>query len=78
MSESQLDTSDGVYDYTKLAWAMRTTRLESDKIESTSKASIADSLMKRGISSASIGEFTIDIKLGSKNNPIVTVKELKK
>jgi len=78
MGTAKLDDSDEVMPHTQIAWDMRSTRLDAEKQESAAKAAIAHALIKRGIKAASIGEFTIDIKLGSKNNPITTVKEKKK
>jgi hypothetical protein len=58
-------------------WRLRATRLETEKEEDKLRTIVSSMLLKRGINSAKIGSFSIDIKLGSKNNPIATIKKIK-
>jgi hypothetical protein len=80
MTVAQLDdhVDAGILRHTNMAWTMRTKRLESEKAEDNAKAAIADALIKRGIKAANINAYSIEIKLGSKNNPITSIKEIKK
>lgn len=52
----------------------RAMRLASDKAEKGFKEKVSSYLLSRQIKAAKLGEFSIDIKLGTKGNPLVTIK----
>lgn len=53
----------------------RATRLECEKKEKANKSSIADVLIKLGVKSCDVGEFSCELKLGKNNNPLLELKE---
>ncbi len=77
MSAQVLPIESPVYDDVEMAWNMRAIRLEHEKKEEVAKAALADKLIKLGINRARIGRFAIDLKLGGKQNPLTTIKEIK-
>lgn len=63
--------------FTEAAWSARMTRLECEKHETKYKEAISKMLLKLGFNNAKVGTFTVNVKLGKNNNPLVEIKQAK-
>lgn len=58
--------------------SMRTIRLDADKSEKKLKKEISEFMVAMEIKDASVEGYTVNLKLGAKGNPLITIKEARK
>lgn len=66
-----------LHEEASLACESRQDRLKAEKLEELHRAKLARNMIRRKLNSAMVGQFKVDVKVGTKGNPLVSIKAMK-